>query len=127
MRPRPGAQALIRLCLQGETVQLRLGHVHPFHVRAYYNAEEGPTHDLELGLLLFVRPEIQITRVDLELRMAVIPSKLHDTVPVDLLVNSNLLAVTNLTVAQALRRFVHAALGRVDLADDEDTDLVRPD
>ena len=74
-----------------------------------------------------MRPEIQVARVDFELRMAMIPGKLHDAVSVDLLVYSNLLAITNLTVAQTLRRLVHATFSRVNLADDEDSDLVRPD
>lgn len=99
--PLPGPQSLVRLsfCLQGEAVHMCLGDIHTFHVRTDDDAEERTAHRLELGLLLLVCSQIQVAGVDLELWMTVIPGKLHYAISVDLLVDSNLLGVTDLAVA----------------------------
>ena len=124
---RSGAKALARLILQGKAIHLRLRHIHAFVVWADYHSEERSTHGRELGLLHFVRPKVEVTWVDFEVRMTVIPGQFCHTIAVDLLIDAHLLGITDLTVAKPLGRLMNTALRWVNFADYKNTHLVRSD
>ena len=115
-------ESLESLVLECENIHGGLGQLEIFVVWSDNHAEEWSTHVIEVLLLLAVRLQVHVARIDSEEWMTMIPGQFHDTILVDLLLNTDLLGVTDLTVSKPLSGRGDATFSGIDLANNDDFD-----